>query len=149
MITCYVAGSFSADSAWQIELNIRRAEVVALEVWRRGFLALCPHTMCRFYDGAASYQVWIDGTKEMLRRCDVMLLVEGYETSPGSRGEIKEAERLGIPYFDNIDALVAWGKQVKQPLPVEEAANMHRAEICSAEAANVSADAEYDGSDYG
>ena len=47
----YIAGPFRGSSAWDIEENIRVAERAALEVWKMGAAALCPHTNTRFFQG--------------------------------------------------------------------------------------------------
>ena len=47
----YIAGPFRAINSWEVEQNIRHAEEVALEVWRSKAVALCPHTMHRFFQG--------------------------------------------------------------------------------------------------
>lgn len=101
----YIAGPFRAHTAWDIEQNIRRAEERSLEVWRRGMAALCPHTNTRFFQGAALDEVWLEGTLEMLRRCDAVLLVPNWRGSSGTRAEITEALRLGIPVFESLTEL--------------------------------------------
>ncbi len=37
---------------------------------------------------------WLDGTLELMRRCDAVLLVPGWESSSGTRAEIEEALAL-------------------------------------------------------
>jgi len=112
MKVVYVAGPFRAATAWEIEQNVRAAEVVALRVWRAGAVALCPHANSRHYHGDAADELFIEGTLELLRRCDAILLVEGWERSTGARGERVEAERLGLPVFteDRFDQLEQWIK---------------------------------------
>lgn len=97
MPVVYIAGPFRGDCAWDIECNVRRAEEASLDVWCSGAAALCPHTNTRFFHGAASDNVWIDGTLELMRRCDAVYLVRGWQGSSGTLDEIKEALRLGIP----------------------------------------------------
>jgi hypothetical protein len=38
-----------------------------------------------------------------MRRCDAVLLVPGWKLSEGTLGEIKEAKRLEIPVFKELD----------------------------------------------
>jgi hypothetical protein len=104
----YVAGAYSAKTAYQVELNIDIAKHLAIEVWRQGAAAICPHTNSAHFEGAASGDAFIEGTLEMMRRCDAVLVAPNWDSSVGTRGEIKEAERLGIPVFYNVDALCAW-----------------------------------------
>jgi hypothetical protein len=39
------------------------------------------------------------GTLELMRRCDAVILVHNWRDSAGSRAEVDEAKRLGIPVF--------------------------------------------------
>lgn len=105
MPVVYIAGPFRAPSSWEIEQNIRRAETLALEVWRAGMAAVCPHTNTRFYQGAAPDSVWLDGDLAILIRCDAVLLVPGYERSTGTKAEILFANQRGIPVYETLDEL--------------------------------------------
>lgn len=64
----YLAGPFRATTGWGIEQNVRRAEVVALELWKMGVAVLCPHANTRMFHGEAPDELWLEGTMEMLRR---------------------------------------------------------------------------------
>ncbi len=107
MRVVYIAGPFRGKSSWDIEQNIRRAEELALEVWRAGYACLCPHTNTRFFQGAADDHYWLDGDLEMLARCDAVLLTPDWARSSGARAEAAQADRLGIPVFESLDALKA------------------------------------------
>ncbi len=100
MKVAFVAGPFRGPNAWEIECNIRRAETVALELWRLGFAVICPHTNSRFFQGAAPDEVWLKGDLEFLRRCDLVVLAPGWRKSSGTAGEVAEAGRLGIPVLE-------------------------------------------------
>jgi nucleoside 2-deoxyribosyltransferase len=107
-IVVYVAGPYRAANAWLVEDNVRRAEVFSLLLWRHGFAPVCPHTQTRFFQGAASDEVFLRGTLEMMRRCDAVLLLPGWEKSTGTRAELHEANRLGIPAFEHMTELLDW-----------------------------------------
>ena len=104
----YVAGPFRATNSWDMEANIRRAETLALEVWRAGAAAICPHSNTRFYQGAAPDEVWLDGDLEMVRRSDALVMTPDWERSSGARGEHDLAVGLGIPVFYDIEGLRIW-----------------------------------------
>jgi hypothetical protein len=95
----YIAGKYRGPNAWAIEQNIRAAEEVAARVWAMGMVALCPHANSRHMDGVASDEVFLDGTMELLRRCDAVALVSNWRDSAGARAEVEEADRLGLPVF--------------------------------------------------
>ena len=61
--------------------------------------------MYRNYPGTLPDEFWLEGTLELLRRCDAVFLIPGWEQSTGSRSELDEATRLGLPVFDNVEAL--------------------------------------------
>jgi len=105
----YVAGPFRAQSPWEQECNVRVAEATSLALWQSGFTAICPHTQTRFFQDAPGIpddSVWLEGTLEMLRRCDYILLCPGWHSSSGTLGEKTEAERLGIPVFYDVNSIV-------------------------------------------
>jgi len=100
MKVIYIAGPFRAPTAWQIEKNVRAAEEVAHWVWMQGHVALCPHTNTRFFNGEGTDQLWIDGTLELMWRCDGMLLVPDWQHSVGTNGEVRQATQRKMPYFE-------------------------------------------------
>lgn len=108
MKVVYVAGPFRGPNSWEIEENIRRAERLALQVWRAGAAALCPHTNTRFFNGAADDAVWLAGDLELLARCDAVILTPNWRESSGARAEHDFATGRGIPCFHSIDDLRAW-----------------------------------------
>lgn len=104
----YVAGPYRAANNWEIEQNVRRAEALSLRVWQAGAAAICPHTISRFFQGAAPDAVWLEGDLAILRRCDAVLVVEGWELSAGTRAEIREASARGIPVFYTWTGFELW-----------------------------------------
>lgn len=108
MVSVYVAGPFNAKTGYQIERNVRAAEALALDVASLGALAECPHTQSRHLAGTLTERYWIAATREQMRRCDTVILVPGWEHSPGTLGEITEAERLGMPVHHSLMDLAHW-----------------------------------------
>lgn len=115
MKVIYIAGPFRGANSWEMEQNIRRAEELALSVWRLGgCAAICPHTNTRFYQGAAPDEVWLDGDLEILKRCDAVLMTEDWKRSTGATAEHEFALQERIPVFYSLVELVKWlvGKEV-------------------------------------
>lgn len=100
MRVVYVAGPFTAGDGWAIEQNIRRAEEVGYRVVELGASPLIPHTNTRFFSGTKTAEFWYEATLELLRRCDAMVTVEGWQDSKGTKRELAEAAERGIPVFD-------------------------------------------------
>lgn len=111
MKVIYIAGPFRGPSSWDIEQNIRRAEELALEVWKRGAACLCPHTNTRFFQGAAADDVWLKGDLEMLSRCDAVLTTADWKKSQGAWAEVEFAIARNIPVFEKIEMLSQYLKQ--------------------------------------
>lgn len=93
----YIAGPYRAATPWLVEQNVRRAEDVAYQVWATGHVAICPHTNTRFFDRSLPDYIFTEGTLEMMRRCDAVLVLPNHTDSLGTIGEIREAEKLGMP----------------------------------------------------
>jgi len=106
----YVAGPFTAPTAWEIECNVRAAEAMGVEVAGIGAMPLIPHANTRFFHGCKTPDFWYKGTIELLRRCDAMLIVPGSFQSKGVRAEIDLANECGIPYFHSCEELSVWLK---------------------------------------
>jgi nucleoside 2-deoxyribosyltransferase len=98
----YVAGPYRGKTAWEVAQNIRKAEEWGFLVVQAGHMPVIPHANCAHFDGEGEAQFWLDGTLEMMRRCDAVLVfaTEAHgRVSSGTLGEIAEAERLGLPMY--------------------------------------------------
>lgn len=104
----YIIAPFRAPTHWGIVQNVRVAEAAALEVWRLGAAALCPHLNTQSFQGALSDEAWLEGDLEMLRRCDAVLCVGQWQASKGSVAEVEEAIRRGIEVFPDLHHLKEW-----------------------------------------
>ncbi len=104
----YIGGPFTGANAWEIHRNVCRAESLALIVAQAGAMPLCPHTNTQNFHGTCTAEFWYAGTLELLRRCDAIILVAGWEESKGTREEVEEARRRGQPIFERIDELKKW-----------------------------------------
>jgi len=107
-IVCYIAGPLSAPTAEAREANIRSAEALACAVWDAGAVALCPHSIARHYTGSLPESAWLAGDLELLRRCDALILVPGWEQSVGTRGEVEAAHQRGQPVLTDLAQLRGW-----------------------------------------
>ena len=104
----YIAGPIRAATDWKKKLNIDRAEALSLVLWKSGFVTFLPHTAGKEFSGELDDKTILNGDKEILKRCDAVLLMENWETSEGSKGEMKFATGMEIPVFDDIKDLIRW-----------------------------------------
>jgi len=105
MIVVYIAGPFRGPTAWAVAENVRAAERLGLQVARLGAMPLIPHANTMHFDGECSDQFWIDGTAELLQRCDALLTLPTWKASTGARGEVALAHELRVPVFHGIDEI--------------------------------------------
>jgi nucleoside 2-deoxyribosyltransferase len=118
MAVVYVAGPFRCPSqhvpgqqdAWGIQENVMRAMRLALEVWRLGAAAVCPHANTMFFQNAAPDDVWLDGDLAMLAKCDAVLMTPDYERSSGARAELAFALARNMRVFYDLGELKEWLK---------------------------------------
>lgn len=96
----FVSGPYRAKTLDGVLANILRAREAAKGVWQAGAVALCPHTNTALMDGACSDDVWLEGDIELLRRCDGIVLVEGWSSSDGTLAEREVALTMRLPIFE-------------------------------------------------
>lgn len=100
----YVAGPYRASTEWEVEVNIRRAEAVALEIWKSGAACICPHKNTERFGGAADDETWLAGDREIVKRCDALVCVSGWQGSVGARREVEVARAYGLSVYETLEA---------------------------------------------
>jgi len=70
----YTAGPYRDSREWQVVQNIREAEAIALELWKMGHAVICP-------------------------RCDLIVMLPQWKTSPGAIVEHDFAIQCEIPVY--------------------------------------------------
>lgn len=106
----YIAGPYRADTPSGIADNIYRAEMCGVRAIVKGWYPVIPQ---KNTGGFERYQTllhvndafFLDGTMELMRRCDAVCFMDGYQTSLGSLAELAEAERLGLLIMDEHDMI--------------------------------------------
>lgn len=95
----YVAGPYRAPTEWGVHENIRRAEEVAISLWKMGYVVICPHKNTAHWGGILPDEVWLEGDLEILSRCDAVLAMKNFDRSVGAMKEIAFAAKSKIPIF--------------------------------------------------
>lgn len=101
----YLAGPYRSGRGPEgVGHNVAAASKVAQEMWAMGFAVLCPHTNSGLFDYAApgkdlEDQVWLNGYQAMLRRCDLIVMLDDWPYSEGAMAERRLAEELGLLIF--------------------------------------------------
>lgn len=101
----YIAGPYRGPTKQDIESNIQDARAAAISVCKLGFYPVCPHLNTAHFDRYASDGFFLEGTAQLLLKCDAVLVLKGYERSAGTTSEIAMAEREGIPIAFTLEAL--------------------------------------------
>lgn len=108
----YLAGPYSAPTPEGVAANVAAAVAEAKKIATRfpGIFPVVPHTFSGGGDWGQSYEFWLAGTMEVMRRCDAVLMLSGWGHSKGAQEELREAERLGKPVLLDWNDLGRWAK---------------------------------------
>lgn len=121
MKLCYLAGPYrSPDGIIGIRRNIWRAEEVAVQLWQAGLAVISPHKNTALLDGAGPDDMWLKGDLEMIRRCDFIVVLPGWEKSHGTNTEIDFAHEHKIPvyYWDKDKYFLLYHtSEISRPIP--------------------------------
>jgi hypothetical protein len=93
----YLAGPYSATTINQTYENIQKARQKAIELWTQGNAVICPHLNSYMMDGVVPYEQFLNGYLEILKQCDAVYMMSGWETSKGSKRENEFAKENNIP----------------------------------------------------
>lgn len=95
----YIAGPQRANTREEVTANVEKARAAATAVWRMGHAVICPHTNSGYFDTGIPEETFMEGSLEILRRCDGIVMMPGWEASAGSRHEKKVAEMANLQVF--------------------------------------------------
>lgn len=101
----YVAGPYRAATAFAREENIFEAKKVGAQLAAHGFMPVIPHANTAHFDGLGSDEFFLEGTLELMRRCDAVFLMPSWQRSSGARAEKAEAENMSIPCVESVEDL--------------------------------------------
>lgn len=103
----YVAGRYRAATREAVAANIEAARQVGVQAARLGWYPVIPHanTAHMELDLEHGDEFWLAGTLELMTRCDAVVLVDGWEGSVGTAGEIAKADQIHLPVFRGLDLL--------------------------------------------
>lgn len=105
----YIAGPFRGNTPWDVYCNVHEAEMLGLEVAKLGLYPVIPHAMTRNFDKLLTDQFWLDGTLEMMKRCDGLITTPWWNASTGAREEVRVMrDEMHKPIFHDIIQLINW-----------------------------------------
>ena len=98
----YIAGPYRASTTQGVRDNVTSARAVGSAVALKGWMPVVPHANTYGFErvpGLDNDEFFLEGTLELMRRCDAVVLAPGWTASSGSMREIQEAFNLGIPIY--------------------------------------------------
>lgn len=106
----YIAGPYTAPDYKQVAANVLAARIVARKLFKLGFATHTPHSEMWGWedDNEITYEDCMSADLEVLSRCDAIVLVPGWESSPGARTELQEARRLGLAELYSGEEAAEW-----------------------------------------
>jgi hypothetical protein len=106
MKVIFIAGCYRGAGDNTVFEHIMLAREWARKAWLKGWAVFCPHTNTMFMDGPdIPAQVFLDGDREILRRCDAIFMLPNWRCSMGALAERQEAVNLGLPIYEQLEEL--------------------------------------------
>ena len=97
MIVAYVAGPYSSPDGFEVAQNAIAAGQVGRQLAMLGIVPLIPHTIGWYCEGwqqwpkpAQTAEWWYRATRELMTRCNILVMCPGWEKSRGSVAEHSE-----------------------------------------------------------
>lgn len=92
----YLAGALRGNPIKKF-FNMRKAKSMAKKLWTNGICAIySPHMNSGWLDSPMTDRKVMEGNLEILRRCNVIAVMQGYENSKGTIAEIEFAKKNNI-----------------------------------------------------
>lgn len=111
----YIAAPYTAHSDARRRLNVKVAQHMGCLVSEAGASPLMPTVnsseFCQL-SRQDSWEFWMEATARQLSTCNAIMLCQGWKKSTRCMMEVKQAQKMGIPIFTEIEALEEWLKEL-------------------------------------
>lgn len=105
----FICGHYGDSQGYlSIERNIAAAREMAAALVRSGYGYYCPHLNSTHFEVITPeipVEFWYRMDHLIMRGCDALITLPGWETSSGARGDIDEARRLGLIVAHSLSSL--------------------------------------------
>lgn len=98
----YISAPFSAGNNWDFEANVRKAEQVAKVIADNGGVPVSRHSLFKRFSGTITGSFWINAAVEVMKKCDAVVLLPGWNDSPGASYENTVARENGLQVFTTM-----------------------------------------------
>ena len=92
----FISGAYRNGGYAGVETNIQHARKEAVKLWQMGYAVICPHLNTAHFDGLCPDDIWLKGDLEILKRCDVIYMLNNWHNSQGAKAELELAQQKGL-----------------------------------------------------
>jgi nucleoside 2-deoxyribosyltransferase len=97
-----------------VEENIKRAKDIAAQLWDAGHAVICPHANTEHFEKLCKktgHEQFLNGDIAIISRCDVVVMLPGWQTSQGAQLERRVAQALGkdVYYWETDSDFLLFG----------------------------------------
>ncbi len=110
-VVIYIAGPYRADTWGKVKANVAHAMDVAAELLSMGYTVICPHSMTHEFEMyKLQDDIFLRSDLQLLSRCDLVLVLDNWGNSSGTRAEVAFAQANGIPVI--YEQSGAWRRHI-------------------------------------
>jgi len=101
----YIAGRYRGRTPETVQANIEAARFIGLLAAEKGWFPVIPHLNTQGFEDILSHDddFYLEGTLELMRRCDAVVMVPGWQKSAGAVSELDDAVSLSMEYFLSVE----------------------------------------------
>lgn len=105
MTLVYLAGALRGENK---DANMKAAQFWAEKLWRMGYAVYSPHMNSGWLDTPETDPHVLEANIQLMKMCDIMVIMPFYEKSKGTLAEIDVYRGIGKPifYIDNNEDLL-------------------------------------------
>lgn len=109
----YVSGPYRATTRNAIAKNVQAAYDLAAKLWDLGASVICPHKNTEDMEGIIDLTHLLNGDFEIVRRCNAVVMLAGWEKSLGAQLERDVAIDEGVKVFYPNESLEVVARFIK------------------------------------
>ena len=94
MKVVYIIGKYSDESHDAVVKNMRKAQMKAVELAELGYCVITPHSNFMLHDISVGYEGIMKQCYELIKKSDLVYVLDNWRSSKGSKKEIALAQKL-------------------------------------------------------
>ena len=103
----YVSGPYRGKTKTQRDINIEKAREAGIKLWEMDYVPLVPHLNTERFDDYCNVpdENYLEGDLILLKRCDSILMIKGWEKSQGALIELEFAKKNGLKVYYSLEEI--------------------------------------------